>query len=135
MRISDWSSDVCSSDLVTQRLLVKLYIQLGRLCSTLPISPKGSGRFRSLKLSSRPSDRPMKLPGGARAGIYGWARRQAAQWAPDRARSRSLVRGDGQGAGWASIPGRQISSDAGQSAAAVRASLEAQVRQAAEGSI
>src|SRR3546814_20137685 len=31
---------------------------------------------------------PAKRPQGARAGIYGWARRQAAPWAPDR---RSLT--------------------------------------------
>src|SRR3546814_19427354 len=56
---------------------------------------------RPLGLSSRPSERrlthiviPAKRPQGARAGNHGWARHQVAQWAPDRARSRSLVRGD-----------------------------------------
>src|SRR3546814_17268687 len=39
---------------------------------------------------------PARRPQGARAGIYGWAGRQAAEWAPARARSRSLGRGDDQ---------------------------------------
>src|SRR3546814_4841528 len=50
------------------RILPKVVYTTWPLCSTLRGGPEGAGRFRPLKLSSRPSERPFTLIGGARAG-------------------------------------------------------------------
>src|SRR3546814_17964560 len=95
MPISDWSSDVCSSGLQ----------DVGHGAG--PISPPGGGSSGWVHTSSSPyppchpdkrapshitqivipATRPhLYVIGGPRAGTHGWARRQAAQSAPDRAR-------------------------------------------------
>src|SRR3546814_9317480 len=60
----------------------------GQWSSACPIPDchPGQASAASLSLSSRPSDRPRYLFGGARAGHYGWDGRQAAKWAPERKR-------------------------------------------------
>src|SRR3546814_10652577 len=50
------------------RILPKVVYTTWPLCSTLRGGPEGAGRFRPLELSSRPSERPFTLIGGARAG-------------------------------------------------------------------
>src|SRR3546814_31635 len=75
MRISDWSSDVCSSDLgIDPRVQ-------GQATERSPWMPVSSPDMTLKKGRERANDRA--------------AWRQATTWIPDRARLRSLVRDDG----------------------------------------